>query len=241
MQPITTAWKKKKKKKKKKKQKNIQQQQRGELTSQIWMKKTISYSGSTLSNRKVAVDFHFVVLTKTRIGSENVARNKALYWLTICLTECLIVLSLLRTLAHNLLIESVFQNLPHSYTWPSKKRTHSYTWSRTHQLMGPRLDHPKCWPIHILPFDFLSPFFAGYYTNITVNSCNTKRISSLEKSLSEKYVHIPGCQKNGAFHIGIQKNRAIHILFVEKKGASHIPGSAEKGGYSARTSVLCHI
>ena len=50
------------------------------------------------------------------------------------------------------------------------------------------------------------------------NSCNTKRISSLEKSSSEKYVHIPGCQKNGAFHTGIQKNRAIHIFFVEKRG-----------------------
>ena len=80
------------------------------------------------------------------------------------------------------------------------------------------LDHPKCWPIHILPFDFLYPFFAGYYTNIILSSCNTKRISSLEKSLSEKYVHIPGCQKNGAFHIGIQKKRSIHILFVEKRG-----------------------
>ena len=54
-------------------------------------------------------------------------------------------------------------------------------------------------------------------------------------------MHIPGWQKNGAFHIGIQKNRAFHILFVEKSGANHIPGSAEKGGYSARTSVLCHI
>ena len=31
-------------------------------------------------------------------------------------------------------------------------------------------------------------------------------------------MHIPGCQKNGAFHIGIQKNWAIHILFVEKRG-----------------------
>ena len=72
--------------------------------------------------------------------------------------------------------------------------------------------------VDLLPFDFLYPFFAGYYTNITVNSCNTKRISSLEKSLSEKYVHIPGCQKIGSFHTGIQKNRAIHILFVEKTG-----------------------
>ena len=25
--------------------------------------------------------------------------------------------------------EPVFQNLPHSYTWPLKKQTHSYTWS----------------------------------------------------------------------------------------------------------------
>ena len=68
---------------------------------------------------------------------------------------------------------------------------------------------------------FCTHFFAGCYTNITnitVNSCNTKRISSLEKSLSEKHVHIPGCQKNGPFHIGNQKNRTIHILFAEKRG-----------------------
>ena len=102
--------------------------------------------------------------------------------------------------------ESVFQNLPHSYTWPSKKRTHSYT-SSSKMLT---YSYTALW--------FLYPFFAGYYTNIIVNSCNTKRISSLEKSLSEKYVHIPGCQKNGTFHIGIQKNRAIHILYVEKMG-----------------------
>ena len=45
--------------------------------------------------------------------------------------------------------EPVFQNLPHLYTWPLKKRTiHIF-------------DHPKCWPIHILPFDFLYPSFAG--------------------------------------------------------------------------------
>ena len=77
--------------------------------------------------------------------------------------------------------------------------------------------------------DFLYPFFSGYYTNITVNSCNTKRISSLEKSLSEKYVHIPGCQKNGAFYIGIQKNRAIHILFVEKRGPIIYLAALNKG------------
>ena len=87
----------------------------------------------------------------------------------------------------------VFQNLPHSYTWPSKKRPHSYTWS--------------------------SKMLTYSYTALwLVISCNTKWISSLKKYLSEKYVHIPGCQKNGAFHIGIQKNRVIHILFVEKRG-----------------------
>ena len=69
----------------------------------------------------------------------------------------------------------------------------------------------------------------GGYTNITVNSCNTKRISSLEKSLSEKYVHIPGCQENGAFHTGIQKNRAIHILFVEKRGPIIYLAELKKG------------
>ena len=42
--------------------------------------------------------------------------------------------------------EPIFRNLPHSYTWPLKKRTHSYTRS------------PDILPIHILPVDFLYPF-----------------------------------------------------------------------------------
>ena len=62
------------------------------------------------------------------------------------------------------------------------------------------------------PLTFCTHFLL-VITQISVNSCNTKRISSLEKSLN-----IPGCQKNGACHTGIQKNRAIHILFVEKRG-----------------------
>ena len=79
------------------------------------------------------------------------------------------------------------------------------------------------------PLTFCTHFFAGNYTNITVNSCNTKRISSLEKSLSEKYVHIPVCQKNSAFHTGIKKNRAIHILFVEKRGPIIYLAALKKG------------
>ena len=46
-------------------------------------------------------------------------------------------------------------------------------------------------------------------------------------------------EKWGLSHKNPEKNWAIHI-FLLKKGANHIPGSAEKGGYSARTSVLCH-
>ena len=30
-------------------------------------------------------------------------------------------------------------------------------------------------------------------------------------------------------------------IFSEEKGGYRIPGSVEKGGYSGRTSVLCHI
>ena len=38
------------------------------------------------------------------------------------------------------------------------------------------------------------------------------------KNSKQKYMHIPGCQKSTVFHTGIQKNRVIHILFVEKRG-----------------------
>ena len=30
-------------------------------------------------------------------------------------------------------------------------------------------------------------------------------------------MHLPGCQKSGAFHIRMQKNRVSHTLFVEKR------------------------
>ena len=35
----------------------------------------------------------------------------------------------------------------------------------------------------------------------------------------------------------MMKNLVSHILFFLEKGAYRIPGSAENGGYSARTSV----
>ena len=42
-------------------------------------------------------------------------------------------------------------------------------------------------------------------------------------------MHKPGCQKNGAFNIGIQKNRVIHILFVEKGGPIIYLAALKKG------------
>ena len=115
--------------------------------------------------------------------------------------------------------EPVFQNLPHSYTWPLEKRTHSYTWSYTSKMLT--YSYTALW--------FLYPLFAGCYTNIIVNPCNTKRISSLEKSLSEKYMHIPGCQKNGAFHIGIQKKSGHSYTFCWKRGPIIYLAALKKG------------
>ena len=54
-------------------------------------------------------------------------------------------------------------------------------------------------------------------------------------------MHLPGCQKSGAFHIRIKKNRVSHIIFVDKKGANHIPGSAEKGGGGGGGAFGTHI
>ena len=61
------------------------------------MKKVIVKS--TFSKREVLSISSSLFWQKIRIGPENVTRNKALYWLTWCLT----ILSLLRTLAQNLL------------------------------------------------------------------------------------------------------------------------------------------
>ena len=46
-----------------------------------------------------------------------------------------------------------------------------------------------------------------------------------------------GASKFGPYHF--QKLRRSYTFL--KKGEYYIPGCAEKGGYSARTSVLCHI
>ena len=72
----------------------------------------------------------------------------------------------------------------------------------------------------------------------------TLRTSSLEKSEREKYTHIPcirGFKKSETFHIRIKKNRVSHILLLKKRGANHIPGSAEKGSFGTYIYTMPHI
>ena len=89
-----------------------------------------------------------------------------------------------------------------------------------------KLDHPKCWPIHILPFDFLYQFIAGSRRILRSIHWIPREQAASKNLWAKKYTHIPGYQKSRAFHIRIKKNCVSHILFV----ANHIPGSAEKGG-----------
>ena len=103
------------------------------------------------------------------------------------------------------------------------------------------LERPKCWPIRILPFDFSYLFIAGSYTYIAVNSLNTKRTSSLEKSLSENYTHIPGCQKSRTFHIRIKKNRVSHILYVENWGLIIYLAALKSGPFGTHIRTMPYI
>ena len=47
--------------------------------------------------------------------------------------------------------------------------------------------------------------------------------------MSEKYVQIPGCQKKWGLSYTKQEKLGQSYTFGRKKGANHIPGSAEKG------------
>ena len=65
---------------------------------------------------------------------------------------------------------------------------------------------------------FIYPFITGSKTNIAVNSLNTKRTSSPDKSLGEKiYAFTRMSDKWGLSHMN-QEKWVSHILFVEKGG-----------------------
>ena len=125
--------------------------------------------------------------------------------------------------------EPVFQNLPHSYTWPSKKRTHSYTWSSkilTYSYIALWFFVPiYCWLLHKYHSQFIL-----YQEDKQPWKISERKICAYTR-MSEKW----GLSYRNPEKLGHS------YTFCWKKGVNHIPGSAEKGGYSARTSVLCHI
>ena len=100
----------------------------------------------------------------------------------------------------------VFKNLPHSFTWPLKKRTHSYTWSSKMLTYS----YTALWffvPIYCWLVDKYHSHFMKYQEDKQPRKTSERKICAYTR-MSEKW----------AFHIGIQKNQAIHILFVEKRG-----------------------
>ena len=127
--------------------------------------------------------------------------------------------------------EPVFQNLPHSYTWPLKKRTHSYTCSSkmlTCSYTALWFFVPIfCWLLHKYHSQFML-----YQEDKQPRKISERKICAYTR-MSEKW---------GLSHRNPEKSgHSYTCTFYWKKGANHIPGSAEKGGYSARTFILCHI
>ena len=105
----------------------------------------------------------------------------------------------------------VFQNLPHSYTWPLEKQTHSYTCSSKMLTYS----YTALWF-----FVSIYCWLLDKYHKISLKT----RTSSFEKSLSEKYVHISGCQKNGALsHRNPEKSGHSYTFCWKKGGQSYTP------------------
>ena len=71
------------------------------------------------------------------------------------------------------------------------------------------LDRPKCWPIHILSCDFYTHLLLVVRQSIY---WIRREQAPLTKPWVKIYTHLPGCQKSGAFHIQIKKNRVSHTF-----------------------------
>ena len=108
--------------------------------------------------------------------------------------------------------EPVFRNLPHSYTWPLKKRTLSYT--RSSEIMTPLI-----FCTHLL-----------LVVRQIMQSIHWIPREQAASKISEwKICAYTGMsEKVGPFIYQLRKNRSV-IYFCRRKGANHIPGSAEKG------------
>ena len=125
--------------------------------------------------------------------------------------------------------EPVFRNLPYSYTWPFD------LWKN-----GPIhiLDRPKCWPIHILPFDFYTHLLL-VVRQLSQSIYWIPREQEVSKNRWTKNIRIyRDVRIAGPFKYEPRKIGSVTLSWW-KKGANHIPGSAEKR-WPFGTSVLCH-
>ena len=108
--------------------------------------------------------------------------------------------------------EPEFRNLPHSYTCPLRKWTHSYTWSSKILTYSYR-------PI-ALWFSIAYPFIAGsWHADIAVNLLNTKRTSSqpqnsLKKSMSEKIYAYTGMSEKWVLSHTLRKHAYSNTLKI---------------------------
>ena len=76
---------------------------------------------------------------------------------------------------------------------------------------------------------FFVPIYCWHLDKYSSQFIEYQENKKPRKISEQKYVHIPECQKSGAFYIGTQKNRDIHILFVEKRGPIIYLAALKKG------------
>ena len=122
----------------------------------------------------------------------------------------------------------IFQSLPYSYTWHLKKWTHSYTWS-SEMLTYSYSAHWFLYPYVLLIYKYGSQF-TEYQEN-----------KQPQKSLREKYTHILGCQKNGAFHILIKKKSVVIYFLLKKGGLSYSWQCWKRGPFGRHIRTMPYI
>ena len=86
-------------------------------------------------------------------------------------------------------------------------------------------------PVYCWLLDKYHSQFIDYQENKKLRKVSERKLCGYTR-MSEKW---------GLSHRKPEKSGHSYIFSLKKKGGQSIPGSAEKGGYSARTSVLCHV
>ena len=129
--------------------------------------------------------------------------------------------------------EQVFRNLPHSYTWPFKKK-------KKKKKTDPFI-YEIVWNVD--PFIYCPLIF---YPFIAVDKNSNQFIEYQENKQPRKISEGKICaytgihQKNGTFHRPIHKKWGQSYTFWLKRGLI-IYLAALKIRHSARTTILCHI